>query len=64
MWGAFSTIHDIPNANIILGRHSDQGLGGVCFGTDFGNSWKSVVEGLPKALAVSVTVNPNSFKNR
>ena len=40
IWGAFSNVHDIPNGNIIYGRHRDSGPGGVCVSTDFGATWK------------------------
>ena len=60
MWGAFSDVHDIPNANIISGRHRDRGAGGVCVSTDFGETWKPTTQGLPRAPVISVVVDPAS----
>ncbi len=60
IWGAFSSVHDIPNDNIISGRHRDQGPGGVCVSADFAATWKKSNEGLPVAPAVSVAVDPKS----
>ena len=60
LWGAFSSVHDIPNANIISGRHNSNGPGGVCLSLDFGQTWKPVVQGLPKAPVLSVVVDPQS----
>jgi photosystem II stability/assembly factor-like uncharacterized protein len=60
LWGAFSNVHDIPNANIILGRHRDQGPGGICASADFGATWKPSNEGMPLAPATSVVVDPKS----
>ncbi len=58
--GAFSNVHDIPNANIITGRHGAAGPGGVCVSTDFGATWKVAGQGLPKAPALSVVVDAKS----
>jgi photosystem II stability/assembly factor-like uncharacterized protein len=60
VWGAFSNIHDIPNANIIDGRHNDKGPGGVCVSTDFAATWKKSCEGMPLAPVTSVVVDPKS----
>jgi photosystem II stability/assembly factor-like uncharacterized protein len=62
VWGAFSNVHDIPNANIILGRHRAAGEGGVCLSLDFGQTWEPVGQGLPKAPVLSVVVDPKSPK--
>jgi len=59
MWGAFSDVHDIPNGNIIWGRHSPTGGGGVCLSEDWGVSWKPL-KGLPVAPIVSVILDPTS----
>jgi len=61
-WGAFANVHDIPNGNIINGRHRSTGPGGVCLSTDFCESWKTSNEGLPVAPATSVVVDPKSPK--
>jgi photosystem II stability/assembly factor-like uncharacterized protein len=60
VWGAFSNVHDIPNANIISGRHRAAGEGGICLSLDFGQTWKPVCQGLPKAPVLSVVVDPKS----
>ncbi len=57
-WGAFSNIHDIPNGNIISGRHGSEGPGGVCASTDFGEHWKPSNQGLPEAPCTSICVAP------
>jgi len=60
MWGAFSTIHDIPNDNIISERHNSYGPGGVALSTDFAETWQVVATGLPDAPATSIVVDPNT----
>jgi photosystem II stability/assembly factor-like uncharacterized protein len=60
IWGAFSNVHDIPNANIISGRHRSEGPGGVCVSTDFGRTWKVSNIGLPVAPCLSVVVDGRS----
>ncbi len=60
IWGAFSNVHDIPNDNIISGRHGAEGPGGVCLSTDFGESWRPIGEGLPKGPATSIVLHPES----
>ena len=62
IWGAFSNVHDIPNDNIISGRHGSTGPGGVCLSTDFGDSWHPFGSGLPVAPATSVVLDPRSPK--
>jgi len=63
VWGAFSNIHDIPNDNIISGRHRAEGPGGVCLSTDFCATWKPTSqEGLPLAPVTSIVVDPKSPK--
>ncbi|MCX7805548.1 MAG: hypothetical protein N3A38_10215 [Planctomycetota bacterium] len=59
-WGAFSDVHDIPNANIISGRHRSRGGGGVCISADFCESWKPCGEGLPKAPVTSIALDRKS----
>jgi hypothetical protein len=60
VWGAFSNVHDIPNDNIISGRHKCKGPGGVCVSSDFAESWKVSNNGLPLAPLTSVVVDPKS----
>ncbi len=60
MWGAFSTIHDIPNDNIIYERHNSYGPGGVAVSTDYGESWQVVASGLPEAPVTSIVVDPTT----
>ncbi|MCX6876043.1 MAG: hypothetical protein NTW21_19885 [Verrucomicrobia bacterium] len=60
LWGAFSNIHDIPNENIISGRHNANGPGGICVSRDFGDSWQQSNTGLPVAPATSVIIDPAS----
>ena len=62
IWGAFSDTHDIPNDNIISGRHGDFRPGGVCVSRDFGASWKAEAQGLPAKAVTSVVVDPKSAK--
>jgi hypothetical protein len=63
IWGAFSDVHDIPNDNIVSERHGHQLHGGVCLSTDFGVSWKSQTEGLPRKPVTSIVLDPTSPKN-
>lgn len=62
MWGAFSNTHDIPNGNIIHGRHRPDLPGGVCVSDDYGQTWKVSSQGLPAAPVVSVVIDPRSPK--
>ncbi len=62
IWGAFSNVHDIPNENIISGRHNSKGPGGICVSDDFADSWRKSNSGLPVAPALSVIVDPKSPK--
>lgn len=63
IWGAFSDLHDIPNNNVISGRHySPRASGGVGLSTDFGATWKDSSEGLPGKPIISVIVDPKSPK--
>ena len=64
IWGAFADMHDIPNVNIIYGRHyhEDSG-GGIGLSEDFGATWKDTSEGLVQEPVVSVILDPNSPKN-
>jgi len=62
MWGAFSNVHDIPNDNIISGRHGNNGPGGVCLSTDFAATWTAAKQGLPVCATTAVVVDPRSPK--
>jgi len=63
MWAAFSDLHDIPDDNVISGRHYwAQAGGGVGISTDFGVTWRETSEGLPGKPIVSVVVDPKSPK--
>jgi photosystem II stability/assembly factor-like uncharacterized protein len=62
VWGAFSNVHDIPNANIIEGRHRATGAGGIALSTDFAVTWKPSSQGLPSAPVTSVVLDPTSSK--
>jgi photosystem II stability/assembly factor-like uncharacterized protein len=62
IWGAMSNTHDIPNANVISGRHRVIMQGGVARSDDFGISWQKV--DLPEAPALSVVLDPTSPKDR
>ena len=64
IWGAFSDVHDIPNDNIISGRHGSKGPGGVCLSTDFGVTWPKFGTGLPVAPATSIVLDPKSPKGK
>jgi photosystem II stability/assembly factor-like uncharacterized protein len=62
MWGAFSNLHDIPNDNIISGRHGSQAPGGVCLSTNFGENWRALGTGLPVKACTSIVLDPKSPK--
>jgi photosystem II stability/assembly factor-like uncharacterized protein len=62
IWGAMSNTHDIPNANVISGRHRVLMQGGVARSDDFGVSWKKA--DLPAAPALSVVLDPTSPVDR
>jgi len=65
IWSASSDVHDIPNDNIIGGRHwknnPEGGPGGVCLSTDFGESW-TPCPSLPVSPVCSVVLDPKSPK--
>jgi photosystem II stability/assembly factor-like uncharacterized protein len=64
IWGAFSDLHDIPNNNVISGRHyRARAAGGVGQSTDFGVTWKDSSHGLPAKPITSVVVDPKSPKS-
>jgi photosystem II stability/assembly factor-like uncharacterized protein len=63
IWGAFADLHDIPNSNVISGRHySPRAGGGVGLSTDFGVTWADTSRGLPGKPITSVVVDPRSPK--
>ncbi|MBN1810064.1 MAG: hypothetical protein JW909_13435 [Planctomycetes bacterium] len=68
IWGAFTNVHDIPNDNIIGGRHwnnnPESGPGGVCVSTDFALSWSPSNQGMPVSPVTSVVVDPKSPRGR
>jgi photosystem II stability/assembly factor-like uncharacterized protein len=64
IWGAFADMHDIPNGNIIHGRHyRERSGGGVGISEDFAVSWKDTSEGLVEEPVTSIVLDPNSEKN-
>ena len=62
MWGAFSNVHDIPNANIVYGSHRATGDGGICVSDDHGATW-TPYPGLPLGPTTSIAVDPLSPKS-
>ena len=61
IWGAFSDLHDIPNNNVISGRHLfARASGGVGVSTDFGATWNDTSQGLPGKPITSVVVDRRS----
>ena len=63
MWAAFADLHDIPNMNVISGRHySDRAGGGVGVSGDFGVTWRDTSAGLPGKPVASVVLDPRSPK--
>jgi len=62
VWGAFSNVHDIPNDNIISGRHNGNGPGGICISTDYAATWTPSNQGLPVTATTSVVIDPRSPK--
>jgi photosystem II stability/assembly factor-like uncharacterized protein len=64
IWGAFADLHDIPNGNIIHGRHyREQSGGGVGISQDFAVTWKDTSEGLAQEPVTSIVLDPKSPKN-
>ena len=60
IWGAFSNVHDIPNDNIVSGRHRSNGGGGMGLSTNFGAKWKVLKDGLPDAPICSIALDVNT----
>jgi photosystem II stability/assembly factor-like uncharacterized protein len=64
IWGAFSTVHDIPNGNIIWGNHSASGQGGVAVSNDHAATWQLASGGLPEAPVTSLVLDPSTPAGR
>ena len=62
IWGAMSNTHDIPNENVISGRHRVIMQGGVAVSNDYGITWKKL--DLPSAPGLSVVLDPGSPKEQ
>lgn len=63
IWAAFADLHDIPNMNVISGRHYwPQAGGGVGVSEDFGVTWRDSSQGLPDKPVTSVVLDPRSPK--
>jgi photosystem II stability/assembly factor-like uncharacterized protein len=61
IWAACADLHDIPNENVISGRHYFAGAsGGIGLSTDFGVSWQDSSQGLARKPITSVVVDPRS----
>ena len=64
IWGAFADMHDIPNGNIIHGRHyREQSGGGVGISEDFAVTWRDTSKGLAQEPVTSIVLDPKSEKN-
>jgi photosystem II stability/assembly factor-like uncharacterized protein len=64
IWGAFADLHDIPNNNVISGKHYwPRAGGGVGLSEDFGKTWRDSSDGLPNKPVVSVVLDPRSPKD-
>ncbi|MCP5109801.1 MAG: hypothetical protein GY953_03080, partial [bacterium] len=64
IWGAFADMHDIPNNNIIYGRHyREQSGGGVGLSKDFAATWQDTSEGLAEEPVTSIVLDPKSPKS-
>jgi photosystem II stability/assembly factor-like uncharacterized protein len=63
IWGAFADLHDIPNENVILGRHYRPTVsGGVGASDDFAETWRDSSQGLPAKSMTSIVLDPRSPK--
>ncbi len=61
MWAALASLHDIPNMNVISGRHYWKGARGtVGVSEDFGVTWRESGEGLPHKPVTSIVLDPKS----
>lgn len=61
LWGAFSSLHDIPNENSVW-RAVDPATheGGICRSDDYGRTWNVVNAGLPEAPCLSVLLDDST----
>lgn len=65
IWAAFADLHDIPNDNVISGRHYwPRAGGGAGISEDFGVTWKDTSQGLPNKPVISIVLDPKSPKGR
>lgn len=62
LWAAGSNTHDLPNDNVISGRHRVIMQGGVAQSDDFGITWRKL--DLPSAPCLSVLLDPTSPPDR
>ncbi len=63
IWGAFADLHDIPNSNVISGRHyRPTAGGGVGISDDFAATWRDTSDGLPGKPVTSIVLDPRSPK--
>lgn len=63
IWAAFGDLHDIPQSNVISGRHYfARASGGVGVSHDFGVTWKDTSQGLARKAITSVILDPKSPK--
>jgi photosystem II stability/assembly factor-like uncharacterized protein len=63
IWAAFADLHDIPQYNVISGRHYfARASGGIGLSNDFGVTWQDTSQGLAKKPITSVIVDPKSPK--
>jgi len=61
IWAAFADLHDIPNMNVISGRHyRPQARGGVGISEDFGVTWRDSSVGLPDKPVTSIVLDTKS----
>jgi photosystem II stability/assembly factor-like uncharacterized protein len=61
IWAALADLHDIPQENVISGRHyAARASGGVGLSTDFGVTWQESSQGLARKPITSVIVDPRS----
>jgi hypothetical protein len=61
MWAAFADLHDIPNMNVISGRHyRSKAGGGVGVSEDFGATWRDASAGLPDKPVTSIALDQRS----
>jgi len=59
IYGAWSTVHDIPHATHTT-PESRRGPGGVCLSRDYGETWEPISKDLPSAPVTSIVLDPTS----